>query len=312
MIDFNTGIIEAPPSPSDWVLGASPLTTQPVVEKASDWLLYLPSFERQSSARLETYNCTAFSYTNVVETQLNRLIKLNLISSQLLQFLTDNNYIVNGQVNFSDRALGSMAGTFPPGNYLQKVADTARTQGLIPEALWGWDTNTVFNAQEYYKPVPTELKLLGLQLLQYLELPYQWVPTSDIKTALLSSPLYAALNTCGSNWSSTDVAWCGATSTNHAVAMMEPDVIFDSYQPYLKTLKSGYQVPYTLQVLTIEKMATNAKLVQYGEGFGFFLESIGEEALVSDALNFGYPLPKTVDNKPDWSKIKPNFIIPKN
>lgn len=65
------------------------------------------------------------------------------------------------------------------------------------------------------------------------------------------------------------------------------------------------------QTLTNATM-TNVKLVKYGNEFGFLPPATSPEALLSQALNYGYPIPTKVEAGKtviDWSKVKPDLIV---
>lgn len=267
--DYNTGIIIALPEDKDFIAGVnSPLVTAAIVEPTKDWRPYVSTLEKQSSPYLETDNCTGYSYTNDVEDQINRMILKGTIAQEFLQFLKDNQYLDdNGLVNTSERALGAMAGTGPNGNRLDKVCETARTMGLAPNKMWAWDPNVQKTYESYYAMPPANVLAIAKKFLEYVDLPYHWITTSAgypglQMDALQYAPLYSALVTCG-GWGNPPVAWCNAdpAACNHAVVTVSPAgqnngfTIQDSYLPAngLKELATNYIIPYTMQVMAIQK-----------------------------------------------------------
>src|ERR1043165_6608028 len=114
------------PQPTDYVHGDGNIDPEISLRAlTSDWTPYVPNPENQSGNGFETDDCTAFSYTNVVETQYNYFLKAGKLPAATIQFLSQNGYLDgNGMLNCSDRALGSMAGTTSQGNSLNKVAET--------------------------------------------------------------------------------------------------------------------------------------------------------------------------------------------
>lgn len=246
------------PKPSDYVSGDGQLPDELIgrtLVPSGDWTPYVVAGDKQSGNGFESDDCTGFSYCNVVEIQFNYFKGTGQIPQATMDFLNQNGYInKDGNLDVSPRALGSMAGTTSQGNSLNKVADTARTMGLVPESKWP----TVFtNYDDYYKPVPQDLQTLALQFKQYFDLPYQSV-SGDLSKFLQASPLYVALCTCG-GWNNPEppsIAWCNAGSaTNHAVCLLKQNNyrIFDSYEPFIKDFASDYYIPYFYQVLLTPK-----------------------------------------------------------
>lgn len=264
------GVIFAP-LPTDYVRGDGKLNHITALRNfTSDWTPYVPKGERQSGNGFDSNDCTGFGYTNVVETQF-KYFKINgKISVEALKFLNDNGYLdENGEANFSDRALGSMAGTTSAGNALNVVAETARTKGLVPESKW---PSVFTNYAEYYKPVPQDLIALGKRFLEFFEVPYHQV-TSDFDEAIKDAPLYVALCTCG-GWNNPQpppVAWCNAgNATNHCVCLLKTKDyrIFDSYLPFVKDFASNYNIPYFYQVLFNPKTMIKKFIIQDGAKLG--------------------------------------------
>lgn len=256
------------PKVGDYKEGDGNLMVRSNRSLATDWTPYVPKGERQSGNGFETDDCTAFAYTNVVEVQFKYF--KNKLPITVLKFLSDNGYLdENGDLNCSDRALGSMAGTTSEGNSLNKVAETARTKGLVPESLWP----TVFtNYDDYYKPLPQNLLDLGMKFLEYFELPYRQVFSNDVSAA----PLYVALCTCG-GWNNPEpppIAWCNAgNATNHCVCLLKTNNyrVFDSYSPFVKDFAADYNIPYFYQVLFNPKQMTKKFIIQDGSKLGVLI-----------------------------------------
>jgi hypothetical protein len=93
---------------TDFVAGTLPYEER---NPAGDWEPYAPPGERQSSYKGDSMSCVSFSAINSIETQE--------------KFLTGN------QPNYSDRWTAKRSGTTRQGNYLWKVADTIRKEGLV-------------------------------------------------------------------------------------------------------------------------------------------------------------------------------------
>lgn len=113
----NTGVILGERR-GDWRAGG-PETKIVYKEElpSGDWTPYLPPGEWQRFENaLDVMACVTFSALNVLET--------------LYYFHTGK------RKNFSDRFTATMSGTTMQGNYLFKVGDSIRNDGLVDEADW--------------------------------------------------------------------------------------------------------------------------------------------------------------------------------
>jgi len=174
------GYIEPLITEEHYVLGSSKLN-QVVLQIDGDWLPYTPFFEPQQR-QFETYNCTSFNTLNCLETLFKRLG-------------------VDG--NYSDRFLGIVAGTKPPGNDPHVVAEAIRKHGLIPEAMLPFsdDLKTV---EEYYSfkgADEAECRKAGKEWLKKWNFGHEWVFQGDVPNraesmleALKYSPLGVSVN----------------------------------------------------------------------------------------------------------------------
>lgn len=238
------------PKPTDFVSGDGNLGTLPARNWVpnNDWTPFVPKGERQSGNGFDTNDCTGFGLTNSVECQFKYMRLNGQISVDNLTWLSQNGYLdENGDCNFSDRALGSLAGTTQNGNSLNTVAQTARDCGLIPESKW---PSVFTNYADYYKLVPQELLTLGQEFKKRFTINYEYVPSSTDPDNMTGAPFYVALVTC-SGWTGSDpVPWCNRVGSNHCVVELKqnPYSIFDSYPQFVKHLGSGYQIPYKYRV----------------------------------------------------------------
>ena len=256
----NSGLIVALPHENDYVAG----TTSPLKPefKTWDWVPYLPSEERQSSKVFDALACVSFSALNCLEAQLNWYLANNKLPETTKRFLYENGYIVDEKVNLSDRFLAKASGTTKNGNYLQKVADTLRHFGAVPEHLWAWDKET-FDWNAYYGEIPGEVKEQGLRFLEHFDISYQWLFGAGYDDYLQYAPIQTALYTCP-GWNNPPVEWCGATTSNHAVMKYDNYTIFDTYEPFNKVLSGAYEIPWRMQIIITPKKLTFMKLVIKG------------------------------------------------
>lgn len=318
---MNTGVI-IQQNPTDFIAG-----TIPYEAVCDDWTPYLPSDEKQIGLYFDTMACVTFSLTNVIETQLNRMIVQNIMPDSAFRFLSDNGYFQNGKLNFSDRFTAKMSGTTKSGNTLQAVLDSVRHHGLLPESDWSYDREQrtpVFDWDDYYSEIPQNLKDKAKGILDYMEISYEWLfagilrayqdgEMEEFKKHLKQAPCQIASPTC--DWKSV-VKPCGKTTSSHATEIYKIDEYFqdyDSYNPFKKQLSLDFIIPYVMKIVVklkpnIETM-TNVKLGKKGQEISFVVPVTNPEALKAMAMNYGITVPTLPDGSVDWVKLKVDYII---
>lgn len=222
----NFGFVNPIIQPEEWIGGANlPLTE---INPSGDWRPYLPEREIQN-IYTETCNCTAFGTLNAVECIMKLKYKLG--------------------VNYSDRFLGIIAGTYPPGNSPHTVAEYARKYGFVPEVTLPFtaDLDTV---SKYFspKPVPNWILKIGETWLGKYAFKHEWINNQtheQLKQQLKYSPIGVAvvawfLNEKGEYYYPNEYSG----QENHWTLLVAFDedrpVIFDSYDNTLKILTKNY------------------------------------------------------------------------
>src|SRR3990167_3596110 len=109
----NYGFLPDIVKPEDKILGGLGALPKVVIQPDGNWKDFLPEREVQKK-KIDTYNCTAFGTENIVVTFMKRVFGID--------------------ENKSERALGIVSGTRPPGNSPSVVLDKVRHKGLIPES----------------------------------------------------------------------------------------------------------------------------------------------------------------------------------
>lgn len=272
------------PKPTDFVSGDGNLGSLPARNWVpnNNWLSYTPKGERQSGNGFDTNDCTGFALTNSCECQFKYMRLNNLVSVDNLAWLSQNGYLdENGDCNFSDRALGAMAGTSSKGNSLNTVAQTARDGGLIPESKW---PSVFTNYADYYKLPPQELLDLGQEFKKRFTISYEYVPSGANPDDMTGAPFYSALATCSGWQFDNPVKWCGITTTNHAIVELKqnPYSIFDSYTTngsFIKNLGAGYIIPFKYRVYLAqsEDQPINSKSMYLANDHGTIYEISGNK-----------------------------------
>lgn len=207
-------------NPNDYRVGASPLVPL-ILNPSGDWRDWKPLDEKQyKDYTFDTLSCATFSALNVLETTVNFLMWNDKITLDKLEWLNKNGYIVDGKLNLSDRFTAIMSGTTNLGNYMPKVWDSIRKDGVLPEADLPFGGN---NQVEYLDAglITQAMKNKAKGFLDIIECAYEWtsIRPEDIDIALKQCPLHIAVY-----------------SGSHAVELIEKDHMFDTYPPFLAPL----------------------------------------------------------------------------
>lgn len=262
-----------------------------IVNHLGDWTKYLTVGEKQHSLYFDTMGCVSFSFLNTIEIQFKYMLDNGLIPAGHIKFLEDNGYLVDGEVNLSDRHLAKESGTTRRGNFLVKVADTGRNKGLLPEKDWLYpitQRTPIFDWDDYYKEIPQELKDKALKFLDYFEIKYEWISLSydlatndEIKKHLKHTPLQLAAPVCPTVNGVKEE--CGKNTATHATTIYDiGDYIyqFDHYDPFKKRLSLNYYTPWILKnILIIKDKKMRLKI-----------DSNNNQYIVDDISNFGVSL----------------------
>ena len=140
------------------------------------WVKYLPDGEKQFNPFFDSFNCTGFTYADILE---------------ILWF-----FVFGVRRNFSDRGVGIVAGTKPPGNDPYVVAQAGKDNGLIDEELLPFN-DSIKTVEEFYSPnpLPQELIKKGKEFLSEVTPNYAQVGRDNEsgKIGLTYSPLETAV-----------------------------------------------------------------------------------------------------------------------
>jgi len=244
----NYGFIEPEIKDEDYRFGSGQIDV-PILRLDGQWDDCIPKDEKQN-VYLETYNCTGFGFNNQIE------------------FLMKAKF--NGDYDYSDRFTGIMAGTKPPGNDPNKVYQSGRDNGFIPELMLPFSSN-LKTSDDYYsfKDVnEKDCQNEGKKWLGSFELKHDWVHSNNlvkadpamIKAALRYSPLGVAVNA----WNFDGKYYVRAGKDNHWVVLYGYDTsgawkIYDSYEMNRKLLTPDFGF-YFIKRISIEKQATPQEL----------------------------------------------------
>lgn len=263
----NTGVIEGSGTKSLYLAGTIPYE---VVLQSGDWRPYLVVGEKQF--RKEDFmDCVTFSDLSDLEIQEKQQTGV--------------------EVNWSDRFIAKLSGTTHQGNYLDKVADTVRLIGLVPEETW--PTKEDDDWDSYYVPIPQSV--IDKAVKRFILYEGIGIDKASLLYHLKQCPIQITLP---------------APHPNHAVVLVhiEDDTAyyFDSYPGttnYLKTINVSL-ISYALKIVLKGTMSNVIFVHKAGTSeYGFYIPATSEDTIKDKALNFGLSIEKP-DHSVDFSKAK--------
>lgn len=248
----NQGFLAPQIDETHYILGGGLLPVN-IIQPDGNWTPFLPEGERQLGVFGDTFNCTGFSTLNGIEILMKQKFGISK--------------------NFSDRALGISAGTWPPGNDPHTVCEAVRKTGLVEESSLPLD-NSIDTVAKYYSPKPLTKELIeeASKFLKEFGFGHEWV-FSDPKlaidkkqalmmTAIKTSPLGASVHA----WKQVNGLYVKdrGEPDNHFITVInfkegEWWEIFDNIDNYVKRLSWDYDFGYVKRY-TLEKLETEQKV----------------------------------------------------
>jgi hypothetical protein len=239
--------------PEDWIAGTIPFEIR---VPSGDWRPYLVNEERQYADNVETNACVSFSMNNALEIQHKQQ--------------------TGEEINFSDRQLAKTSGTNPDaGNYLYRVADEVRNNGLLLEEEWPFPSP--LTKSEFYKDIPAET----LAKRRRIQMNYEWINATkdELQHHLKQAPIQIIIT---------------KNSPNHAVVLVaiEGDTAyyFDSYPPYLKTINVGSIYPNALKPVYKAMNNEFIKIININGTIYFGVGVENADALIYFSKMYGKPV----------------------
>lgn len=256
-------------NPKDYIFGGVSGSQKAVLSEIGQYLDVLPVKELQHGTYVDSMACVSFSALNCIEILFK--VKYGI------------------EVNYSDRALAKMSETTRRGNYLDKVAETIRLQGVVPDELWAFDRSSkgLMDWDLYYREIPQIVLDTRFNFLKDYEIKWEWV-YNDPREALKYGPLQVTICYQGSHQAVNGIIPKTNSPANHAVTLVgykenEYWVIFDHYEMVVKKLAWDYTISDKLLFTLNKKVNTtpmisipNNSLVQEVEQsgqFGFHLDN---------------------------------------
>jgi len=243
-----SGFIYKEPEPTDYILGSTSPLTPEVRVPGGNWQAYRPDPERQAKKyTFDTMSCVSFSALNCIEYQIEWMLVHSKLPVETIEYLRNNGYLTEDfRLNLSDRFTAIMSGTTKEGNYYQKVWDSIRHHGLLPEVDLPFTGETF---EEYHNAgdITDEMKKKAYTFLSYFDISYELVPEGLRGVALTQAPLQAAI----------------PITAKHAVTMESLHRQFDQYDPFVfDSNKPGREVQYTFKGIITPKKAPGSPVVR--------------------------------------------------
>lgn len=269
---YQYGLIEKPPEEGNWILGERSDAKHAVFDR--NWDIYLPKFEYQK-LNYETFACVSFSALNCLETYINR--------------------VYGFEYNFSDRYTANISGTIVKrGNWLHKVAESIRTDGLVLERDYQYDAKT---ADEYYAPILENIIMGAKEFYDEWSIQWEWVGSVITKPDKLWEALqYAPIQVTVHAWFKSDdgIYHRVERERNHAVMLyagkyQDHWLIYDHYDESVKKLSwdfnFGGSIQFTAHKKTFEPRPL--RLVQAREDKDIFVvDKLGRRSRISNMSIF--------------------------
>lgn len=304
LIKKNHGFVPAPIDPKQWELGG--VTLLGTVLSTGHWLEegHIPDGERQSNQYMESYNCTGEQLTNCYEIIWHKLFSKTR--------------------NFSDRWVGVVNGTIPPGSDQNSVAESIRQWGLIDEVDLPFN-DTITSVEQFYspKPPPQDLISKGKAFLAEYTPQHDWVPSTieSFKENLKVSPLGIAVTAWFRDESGL-YYFPEGMSPNHATTLVDYKdgqylVVFDSYPDetgsYIKKLKWDSKFQFKSKRYALGKGTGEVKnaLIETIKNFISFFQNLltkkQEELKKNDNMSKIQIWAKAIQKEEGWKQGSRSF-----
>lgn len=287
-----------PPDERDYVFGAGQAPIDEVLP-SGNWKEANILPEKQNKG-FETWGCTNFTTLNALECLLK------------IQF--------NEERNNSERFNYIDSGTAPgSGNTPRNAADSIRKKGTILERELPFDTS-IDTLERFMtpKPLPIELYRKAEEFLKDYEFKYDFLPETGgvvsrdtMRKALKCSPVGIAVFA----WAEENGVYVRAGSDVHFTLLVNVKEngeleVFDSYEPFYKTLSADYPI-YVAQRYSLRKKNEEEKKLE-AERFNLFARALALIALqikkIAEEVNRLFKKKEDIPEppKPEPAKVEPH------
>jgi len=261
----------------------------------SNWnkLEYLPTGEIQRGFNGDKLNCVTQSNHNSFELQLNQMIVAKTLPLSHFIWLNEKGYFdENGKLNFSEKYNSILNKTAKyKGNWLYKVANDARDNGLIPQSMLPENVDDTWD--DYFNPnqITQEMLDLGREFLTLFEIFYEWIDDTSVEN-LVKQLQHAPIQVVFPRHAVVEI-----TSKE---ALMD---YYDSYNPYVKEKAQNQITSYMKLIINpIMTLPENIKIIKDADSkaVGIWYLCNNEEELITRAVGDGFPIPRNPDGSLNW------------
>ena len=309
------GLILEPLQREDWLMGSSGIGIT-IRRPDTNWTQFLPTSEKQRRSDTDKQWCVSASAENVIETEFGYVIDKKIIYIEDLQWLQDKGYMDEyGKPDFSDRFLAIMSETTGNGNSCRKVAQTIHKYGLIPEKMLPYRKamtwKQCYGYNQWDRPnkslISQEIIDLGQEFLERFPINYEFVNggTKAHNKALKYNPLQVCVHAW--NGVKNGVYIRTTAGVNHAVEKNNTDQIYDTYNPFIKTLAPNFiYLDYALRYLVQFRSSVKKKLMlQRKKGTKEVFLTIGEKRYwIKEAEDFNQLRKAQPIKDLEWANIE--------
>lgn len=254
---------------------------------------YVPTDnEIQVTLYTETNSCTNQGTSNSIDTQGNEMLDLNEIPTPVVSKLQELKFIVNEKWNTSERYNAIKSGTNggldpnrPKGNYAYKPWDSARNDGMIPEALL--PSGRYLKLSEWFTLIETdEIKEAAQFFNDNFVIQYEQGIGTDLaslKYHLQEAPITIITGVCPGWGGDAIIPSCPISSGHETLLYGYNDLEkfykdFDSYIPTRKRLAYDYLIGYAIK--GVMKFRDSLSVLKYN-----FTKQMGVEKINSETVN---------------------------
>jgi hypothetical protein len=224
---------------TDWIAGVnSPIVSSPFTEDA-DWKDYTSSHEHQvynlgNGDAYDTSLCTQFAGTDAIEHLINYYREEESIPDHIMRWFIDNDYIVEGKFEISERLGGANSGMTTKGTYLYRMADSIKDFGIVPQSKLPLAENFYDNINP--ELIPDDIYALGKESKGMVTINWNWVPRSQVSEKLKQGPLVATVKYANASFPEEILKPSGRH--NHAILVVnEEDGYYEIDDSYFRQYK---------------------------------------------------------------------------
>lgn len=244
--------IELPIFSDEYVTGSNKSLPVIFINQQGDWRNHLPMPEDQYKNGFESQSCVTF---NTLDAGVETLMRYQ-----------------HGIQNpdYSERFTSTLSGTTETGNNPQRVGEAIRKYGLIPEAMLPFN-ETIDTWNEFFDTEHVEsLKEEGKKWLKEWDFRHEWLwkdknfdisrKTELISTMLKTSPVGVSVLGWLEDGEGSYFKPAHLNDNHFTMIVAEDDTYFyvrDTYPPYEKKIKKGYDFKYAKRYMLDKRKGTN-------------------------------------------------------